>query len=92
MLRKSNLIYQECFSYKRGNLIQKENLTKIIEGKNDNIVINILTFYNDINNSKKKYENNIVNNIDSNKDNSNGWINSELKIFQLKSTYCFIYK
>ena len=75
MLRKSNLIYQECFSYKRGNLIQKENLTKIIEGKNDNIVINILTFYND-----------------SNKDNSNGWINSELKIFQLKSTYCFIYK
>jgi hypothetical protein len=72
LLRKSNLIYQECFSYKRGNLIQKENLTKIIEGKNDNIVINILTFYNDINNSKKKYENNIVNNIDSNKDNSNG--------------------
>jgi hypothetical protein len=72
LLRKSNLIYQECFSYKRGNLIQKENLTKIIEGKNDNIVINILTFYNGINNSKKKYENNIVNNIDNNKDNSNG--------------------
>ena len=67
-------------------------MTKIIEGKNDNKVINILTFSNDINNRKKKYENYIVTNIDSNKDNSNGWINSELKIFQLKSVYCFIYK
>lgn len=36
-----------------GNLVQKEKFNKIIEGENDNLVINILACNNDINNRKK---------------------------------------
>ena len=40
------------FVLEGGNLIQKEDLTKIFERKNDNGEINILSCNNDINNSR----------------------------------------